>query len=105
MAELWQSWWTAMNLEEFMQPRDAVGRVQPHGLRFANFLQAMPWMMRVFTRNVPSEHLEFRDIRVTIACPCGERPSVDIGNMKRCECGRYFLHTGRSVKVAFSPQS
>lgn len=93
-----------MRLDEFMQPKDRLGRQQPHRLRFVNFLEAMPWMAQVFTKEVPQDHLVFKDISVTVNCHCGHQTKVDIGNMKRCECGRYFLHTGRSVKVAFSPQ-
>lgn len=91
--------------DDVLRPKDRIGRQQLHRMRFANILEAMPWMIRAFTKEVPPEHIAWGDGEATISCHCGERPLVKLGDIKSCECGRFFLHAGRTILVALSPKA
>lgn len=59
----------------------------------------------LFERQVPSEFWTIEGFSAVVACPCGveEPPKVRTAQTATCECGRSYLYTGETVRVAFSP--
>lgn len=84
---------------------DCTGRRYPRPFRWSTFFQAVPQMREEFDREVPGEfwNIDVAEDGLTsiamIACPCGESPQVEILRMNECDCGRFYLNTGRTVRV------
>lgn len=82
-------------------PEPIVEELRP--FRPAVALLALPAFARQFS-DVPDQYVERTEESATIACPCGNRPSVGFGALHTCDCERVFFH-GVTVKVAGGPRS
>jgi hypothetical protein len=63
----------------------------------------VPGFAAQFERQVPAEFWNLDRHAAIVACPCGQEPIAEAGVPQTCECGRAYLYTGESVRVAFSP--
>lgn len=99
------------------KPRVGHSNVDLRQFRFADFAAVIrsdepkKHLIEAFDREVPAEYWSL-DVReafprnlpvAVISCPCGETPEAVGGVAQTCGCGRAFLFTGQTVKVAFSP--
>lgn len=87
--------------------RDRLGRGTLHRFQGIVFLRAYPWLLTLFTGQVPDEMLaeEVADDgrrAYVVPCPCGAEPLVPLADIIECPgaCGRFFLHAGSRVRVA-----
>lgn len=88
---------------------DTLARRQPTRPNWIHFLRAVPGLAAQFKRKVPGEFwttdaLDDGTPVATIACPCGEQPTVRLGACEECRCERFYLSTGTTIRVANSPQ-
>lgn len=79
-----------------------VHEVTEPGVRARAYLQ-IPGFAERFERVVPTSAWNGGPTWAVVTCPCGEAPDLERGVPTPCECGRAFLFTGESVRVAFSP--
>ena len=88
---------------------DNLGRRQPTRFNLVWAFRAVPGMAAQFRREVPGDFWS-KDTKedgtpvAVISCPCGQEPLVEPGRMTECECERFYVHLGNSVRVANSPQ-
>jgi hypothetical protein len=86
--------------------RERWRHASPSATGVATFLQAIPGLAAKFDRVVPGDFVaQTGDGQYTIACPCGESPVIEPGRLRGCDCGRFFLHDGRQIHAALSPDS
>lgn len=83
---------------------DALDRKQPHRLGFMQFARAIPGYASQYTGRVPPAfYFQVSVEEVDVACPCGHVPRCYWMVPKECECDRFFVYTGRDVRVANGP--
>lgn len=85
-------------------PTDRLGRRAERRFCVPSFLWAIPGLAEQFSGEVPEE-MWASDVRdgepiAIIPCVCGAEVIVRLAGMAECECGRFFAHFGRSIKVA-----
>lgn len=88
---------------------DTLGRSQPTRLNWLHFIRAVPGLATQFDRKVPDEFwsvdaLEDRTPVAVIACPCGKEPIIPLGSCVECDCERFYLYLGSTIRVANSPR-
>lgn len=92
-------------LDSILDPRDHHDRrmrLRPFGM--ATALRSIPGLARQFG-DVPPDYVELDgERRATIACPCGERPKLGVGESAECRCARLFLNLAPYIMVANSPR-
>lgn len=86
-------------------PTDLLGRAQPHGFSWITWFRAFPFLIEFFDQDVPDDFWTVESyadgLRVmSVACPCGETPSVPETKCVECDCGRFYLNLGERIKVA-----
>lgn len=69
---------------------DPLRRLAPRKLGWAAFMQAIPGLAAQF-RPLPDGYATREGDIFTVACPCGERPTVQREHSTECQCGRLFL--------------
>lgn len=89
-------------------PTDSAGRTYPRRLRWATFFatsQFGPMFREAFQQEIPPDFWNV-DVAedgetpvVLVACPCGETPVVELCSVTECDCGRFYLNTGKRVRV------
>jgi hypothetical protein len=88
-------------------PVDRLGQKQPTRFNWPVALMAVPGMLAVFQVVPPDFWTQESSIDgwpvFTVACPCGETPRVSGFNSEECECGRLYLHAGKTMRV-FRPE-
>lgn len=69
-------------------------------------LRAIPGFADLWERAVPTSHIRCAEARdgafwYVVSCMCGEHVALQTGTLADCpgECGRYFLHAGKSIRV------
>lgn len=101
--------------DEEGRPVDRSGSVIPHTLGMAAFMRAVPILKEAFRTSVPeskwNEDVEEDTYLAQVDCPCGEKPIVELGDIKECVCERFYYfggtptHAGRRhLRVAGGPQ-
>jgi len=86
-------------------PVDRLGRPVPRQFTWITWLRAFPWLIEFFDQDVPSEYWSIESFAgdqqiVSVACPCGETPTVPETRCVECACGRFYLNAGERVLVA-----
>jgi hypothetical protein len=76
---------------------------QPRRFGIDLCFRRFPGFAAEFARIVPPEFWSVDRRAAIIACPCKHEPVVELGLTTTCECGRAYLYTGDTVRVAFSP--
>jgi len=76
----------------------------PRQFSWVTWLRAFPFLIEFFDRDVPAEYWQVESmgdgLRVmSVACPCGETPTVTEGSCVECECGRFYLNAGERIRV------
>ena len=80
--------------------RDDLGRVVPSRINWVTLSRAVPGILRQFNQVVPASFWsQESEDEAVVACPCGEEPTVRCGSATVCACGRFYLNTGRSMRV------
>lgn len=92
----------------FWPPRDRTGMKVLHRIELPGLLRAVPSVLKYFDRRVPGEFMaesvEDGVPIIVIACPCGAEPTLRWRtrsySIEECQCGRFFLHDGKEIRVA-----
>lgn len=89
------------------KPRDWLGKVVPHRLSFLSAARSVAGLADQFVE-IPaefwSEDIEEERRVALVSCPCGETPAAAVGVLEACACHRYYLYTGKAVRVANRPK-
>ena len=91
------------------RPRDAVGRLIPRQTDAVMLFRGVPGLAARFDTLVPDEYVHrasqvrSRMLGCVVDCPCGGHSLfLRPGGIDRCDggCGRVFVNTGLTVRVA-----
>jgi hypothetical protein len=91
------------------RPRDACGRQLPRQLDAVTFMRALSGLAYRFRREVPREFVDGPEepdtglVGASVRCVCGAETGVlPVAVFVSCpgECGRVFLNTAASIRVA-----
>lgn len=83
--------------------RDRFDRRVPTRFSAANLLPSVPGLLAQF-RQVPDGYVTGSGGVAEVACPCGESPRMQPGEMTECGCGRFFVNAVEHVLVASAPK-
>lgn len=77
---------------------------EPRRLDLPLMATATPGLLGQFAKQVPGEFWTQTDYQqATVACPCQTDTVVPLGVPTSCACDRFFLYTGRELRVARYP--
>lgn len=69
----------------------------------SNPIAAVPGLAGEFKLEIPGEFWNEDGDAAVVACPCGHEPVCELAIPTECDCDRFFLWTGDSVRVARYP--
>lgn len=84
-----------------MSRRDRYHNPGPVPVREVTFVRAIPGMAEQFRKAVPAEFWGREGNAAVVSCVCGTSTRVE--GLTSCRCDRFFLFTGREVRVARYP--